>query len=100
MAVWASGHVHLPQGLAGTVNVQEELGGTCFVNVSAIDTGPFIGSQSRFLIFEEGSNQLLMRSRNHSLAGFDEGLDVVLTLDKPFVMPSGGEPLLIIAPEP
>ena len=76
--------------------MKENLGGTCFVNVSAIDTGPFMNSQSRFLIFEEGSNRLLKRSRNHSLGRFDEELDVILTLDKPFI--PGGEPSLIIAP--
>lgn len=96
VAVWASGHMHLPQGLPGTVSVRGELGGTCFVNVSAIDTGPFMASQSRFLIFEEGSDRLLIRSRNHSLGRFDQGLDIILTLDKPFVLP-GGEPSLIIA---
>ncbi len=97
VAVWASGHTHLSQGLPGTVNVQDKLGGTCFVNVSAIDTGPFGASQSRFLVFEEGSDRLLIRSRNHSLGRFDEGLDVVLTLGKPFAWP-GGEPSGIIAP--
>jgi len=95
VAVWASGHNHLPQGLPGTVSIQEELGGTCFVNVSAIDTGLFMNSQSRFLIFEEGSNQLLIRSRNHSLGRFDERLDLILPLDNPFVW-SGEEPLLMI----
>ena len=97
VAVWASGHTHLSQGLPGTVSIQEKLGGTCFVNVSAIDTGPFLSSQSRFLFFEEGSDRLLIRSRNHSFGRFDEELDIVLTLNKPFVL-SGGEPALIIAP--
>jgi hypothetical protein len=93
VAVWASGHNHLPQGLPGTVSVQGELGRTCFVNVSAIDSGPFTDSQSRFLIFEEGSDRLLIRSRNHHLGRFDEGLDVLLPLDKPFK--SGQGPAII-----
>ncbi|MFH0781884.1 MAG: metallophosphoesterase [Pseudomonadota bacterium] len=97
VAVWASGHVHLPQGLPGTVSIQKELGGTCFVNVSSIDTGPFMSSQSRFLIFEDGSDQLLIRSRNHSTGRFDEELDIFLHLDKPFAF-SGKESSLIFAP--
>lgn len=96
VAVWASGHIHLPQSLPGTVSVNEELGGTCFINVSSIDSGPFTDSQSRFLIFEEGSDRLLIRSRNHHLGRFDEGLDILLPLDKPFK--SGEGPSLIIAP--
>ena len=97
VAVWASGHTHLPQGMPGTVSIQENLGGTCFVNVSAIDTGLFMNSQSRFLYFQEGSDKLLIRSRNHSLGQFDAGLDIFLTLDKPFVF-SGQEPSAIITP--
>lgn len=97
VAVWASGHTHLPQGLPGTVTIQEDLGGTCFVNVSAIDTGPVMSSQSRFFFFQEGSDKLLIRSRNHSLGQFDAGLDIFLTLDKPFVF-SGQEPSLIVTP--
>ncbi len=97
VAVWASGHTHLSHGLPGTVIIQEKLGGTCFVNVSAIDTGPFLSSQSRFLFFEEGSDRLLIRSRNHSLGRFDEELDIVLTLNKPFVL-SNREPTHIFVP--
>jgi hypothetical protein len=97
VAVWASGHVHLPQALPGTVSIREELGGTCFVNVSAIDTGLLLDSQSRFLVFKEGSDTLLIRSRNHSRGLFDEGLDVTLHLDKPYA-PSNDEPSVIFPP--
>ncbi len=97
VAIWASGHTHLPQGLPGTVNVQETLGSTCFVNVSSIDTGPFMSSQSRFFFFQEGSSQVLIRSRNHSLGRFEEGLDRSVSLGKPFVFP-GKEPELFGLP--
>jgi predicted phosphodiesterase len=97
VAVWASGHTHLPQGLPGTINVEEALGSTCFINVSSIDTGPFMDSQSRFFIFREGSDKLLIRSRNHSRGAFDEDLDFVLSLPHPFVFPAG-EPRLILPP--
>ena len=97
VAVWASGHTHLPQGLPGTINIAADLGSTCFINVSSIDTGPFMDSQSRFFIFREGSDKLLIRSRNHSSGFFDEDLDFVLPLAKPFVFPDA-EPRLILSP--
>ncbi|KJS00246.1 MAG: hypothetical protein VR65_08935 [Desulfobulbaceae bacterium BRH_c16a] len=85
VAIWASGHSHLPQGLPGTVSLREEFGGTCFVNVSSIGEGPFMDSQSRFFIFEDGSDRVRIRSRNHSKGRFDRSLDLELRLDKPFV---------------
>lgn len=88
VAIWASGHSHLPHGLPGTVSVQRELGGTCFINVSSIDTRMLLASQSRFFIFREGADTVLIRSRNHGKGRFDAGLDVVLPLDRPF---AGGE---------
>ncbi len=97
VAVWASGHTHLPQGLPGTMSIKEDLGGTCFVNVSAIDTGSIMHSQSRFFFFQEGSDTLLIRSRNHSLGRFDAELDIFLTLDTPLVF-SDQEPSVIFAP--
>ncbi len=97
VAVWASGHTHLPQGLPGTMSIKEDLGGTCFVNVSAIDTGSIMHSQSRFFFFQEGSDTLLIRSRNHTLGRFDAELDIFLTLDKPLVF-SDQESSVIFAP--
>lgn len=98
VAVWASGHTHLPQGLSGTVSFQDVLGGTCFVNVSAINTSLFANSQSRFFYFREGSDRLLIRSRNHSQGRFDAALDVIVPLDKPFVF-SDQQPSSSSAPQ-
>lgn len=85
VAVWASGHTHLPQGLPGTVSRREDLGGTLFVNVSSIDEGFLLDSQSRFFYFEDGSERVVIRSRNHSKGRFDRDLDIELPLGKPFV---------------
>ena len=85
VAIWASGHSHLPQGLAGTVSIQEKLGGTCFVNVSSIDEGAILDSQSRFFVFEEGSDRVWIRSRNHTQGRFDKDLDIELHTGKSFV---------------
>jgi hypothetical protein len=85
VAIWAAGHNHLPHWLPGTVNRNEELGGTLFLNVSAIIEGTMNDSQSRFCWFTPGSNRVLIRSRNHQQGRFDPGLEVSLTLDKPFI---------------
>ena len=90
VAIWASGHTHLPQGLPGTVSRREELGGTLFVNVSSIDEGFLMDSQSRFFYFEDGSDKVVIRSRNHSKGRFDGDLDIELALGKPFVWQGDG----------
>jgi predicted phosphodiesterase len=94
VAIWASGHCHLPQGLAGTASIREKLGGTFFVNVSSIDEGLLLDSQSRFFIFEDGSDRVWIRSRNHSQGRFDGSLDVELRLDAPFIWKGEGPRVL------
>ena len=84
VALWASGHSHLPQRMAGTVNIEPQLGGTCFVNVSAIRDDSFMDSESRFLIFEENSDIAWLRSRNHSKQRFNPNLNIALKLNRPF----------------
>ncbi|MDK9706766.1 MAG: metallophosphoesterase [Desulforhopalus sp.] len=95
--VWASGHCHLPHWLPATVSIQEELGGTCFINVSAIQPGMLMDSQSRLFFFTEDSDTLLIRSRNHTAGRFQEGRDVVIRLSKPFVR-GEKEPRVISGP--
>jgi len=90
VAIWASGHTHLPQGLPGTVSRRENLGGTLFVNVSSIDEGFLMDSQSRFFYFENGSDKVVIRSRNHSKGRFDSDLDIKLALGKSFVWQGEG----------
>lgn len=90
VAVWASGHSHLPHGFRRTVHVNPDLGGTCFVNVSAIRDAAFKDSQSRILIFTEGSRTLWIRSRNHSTGRFNPEFDIAVELDRPFRGAGGG----------
>ena len=94
VTLWASGHSHLPQGFYRTSYVNPKLGGTCFVNVSAIRDAAFKDSQSRFLIFTEGSQTLWIRSRNHTTGRFDPRLDIALTLDRPFHEDENGPRIL------
>lgn len=95
--IWASGHCHLPHWLPGTVSIQEELGGTCFINVSAIQPGMLMDSQSRLFFFTEGSDTLIIRSRNHDTGRFQESRDVALRLSKPFAR-GDKEPRVINGP--
>jgi hypothetical protein len=94
VTLWASGHTHLPHRLPGTFACREELGGSCFINVSAIDAGGLGGSESRFLLFSEGSDRLLIRSRDHDRGRFSADLDIVVTLSRPFVYPEDQPHLL------
>jgi len=89
VALWASGHVHLPQGLSETVSIQKQLGGTFFVNVSCIYEDTLMDSQSRFFYFENGSDTVWIRSRNHTKGQFHTELDIPLQLDRPFVWDGG-----------
>jgi len=95
-AVWASGHSHLPHGLTGTVSSKKKFNNVYFVNVSSIGESFFKDSQSRFLLFEAGSNMLLLRSRNHTKNRFDSSLDHPISLKKPFVW--DGQPAKIFLP--
>lgn len=95
-AVWASGHSHLPQGLAGTVSSRQQFNKVYFVNVSSIGESFLQDSQSRFFIFEVGSNTLLLRSRNHTKNRFDSSLDYTISLEKPFLWE--GQPGKVLLP--
>ncbi len=95
-AVWASGHTHLPHGLTGTVTSKEQFNKVFFVNVSSIGESFYKDSQSRFFLFDVGSNSLLLRSRNHTKNRFDSSLDYTILLDKPFIW--DGQPAKILLP--
>ncbi len=89
VALWVSGHSHLPQQLSGTVSIQNNLGGTCFVNVASISDELFLDSESRFFYFKDGSDVVWIRSRNHSKKLFNTGLDIPISLGRSFSMSSG-----------
>lgn len=84
VALWVSGHSHLPQRLSGTVTVRKKLGGTCFINVSSISDESFLDSESRLFYFHVGSDVVWMRSRNHSKHEFNTLIDIPISLGKPF----------------
>jgi predicted phosphodiesterase len=89
VALWVSGHSHLPQVISGPSTANKNLGGTFFVNVGTIDDVSFLDSESRFFYFHDGSDVLWIRSRNHSKRLFNSGLDLKIPLGKPFSLGSG-----------
>jgi predicted phosphodiesterase len=85
VALWVSGHTHLPQRWLGSVSMSKKLGGTCFLNVSSISDESFLDSESRVLYFKSGSDVVWIRSRNHREQEFNPALDIALPLGKKFL---------------
>jgi predicted phosphodiesterase len=89
VALWVSGHNHLPQRLSGSGSVRNDLGGTCFINVSSISNELFLDSESRFFYFQDGSDVVWIRSRNHTKQLFNTDLDIQIPLGKSFSLSRG-----------
>ena len=89
VALWVSGHSHLPQVISGPSTANKDLGGTFFVNVGSIDDVSLLDSESRFFYFHDGSEVVWIRSRNHSKHLFNTDLDMKVPLGKPFSLSSG-----------
>ena len=89
VALWVSGHTHLPQVISGPTTTNKDLGGTFFVNVGSINDESLLDSESRFFYFHEGSDVVWIRSRNHSDRSFNTSLDIKIPLGKSFSLRSG-----------
>lgn len=89
VALWVSGHSHLPQVISGPSTANKDLGGTFFINVGSINDELFLDSESRFFYFHDGSDVLWIRSRNHSKQLFNSDLDLKIPLGKRFSSGSG-----------
>lgn len=75
--LWLNGHVHMNHGYAcGRIKTQEDLNSTSFINVASISQAKYIKSHSCILIFKNGSDQVLVRSRSHRDKRF---LDHIIT---------------------
>lgn len=97
VALWLSGHSHLPHGLSGTIAVNKNLNDTCFINVSSISRDSLLDSQSRFLLFTQGERKIWIRSRNHSKKQFESRLNIPLFMQKPFEWDGSGPKLILPA---
>jgi len=89
VALWVSGHNHLPQVISGPATANKDLGGTFFVNVGSISDELFLDSESRFFYFHGGSDVVWIRSRNHSKRLFNTDLDIQIPLGRSFSLSSG-----------
>ena len=89
VALWVSGHTHVPQVISGPSTANKDLGGTFFVNVGSINDQSILDSESRFFYFHEGSDVVWMRSRNHSERSFNTSLDIKIPLGRSFSLGSG-----------
>ncbi len=82
--MWLNGHIHVPHWFKGTVGRIEELGSTIFVSVGTIRTEG-LGlkpSESRIISFVCGSDEVLIRSRNHTKQKYTVQHDSVFKLSK------------------
>lgn len=85
--LWLSGHLHLPHAIMNNIVEKDEFDGTIFVHISSIRP-EFIGlkeSESRVLTFACGSDQVLIRSRNHEDGVFVPNHDRVFQLSKKYI---------------
>jgi len=94
IALWVSGHSHIPQFISGPSTTNKDLGGTFFVNVGSISDEYILDSESRFFYFHDGSNVVWVRSRNHSKQSFSTDLDMKIPLGKTFLLGNGKQELL------
>ena len=81
--LWLNGHNHVPHWFPYDVSRVAELGGTVFVNVSAIRKEFMKHSESRILEFRCGSDQVVIRSRDHTKERFNDRLERRFDLSKP-----------------
>ena len=89
VALWVSGHSHLPHVISGPGTANKDLGGTYFVNVASISNDLFFDSESRLFYFHDGSDVLWIRSRNHTKQLFNTDLDIQIPLGRSFSSGSG-----------
>ncbi len=85
--LWLSGHLHLPHSIMNNIVEKDKFEGTIFVHISSIRP-ELIGikeSESRVLTFACGSDQVLIRSRNHEDGVFVPNHDRVFQLSKKYI---------------
>lgn len=68
--VWLCGHMHLAHSLKGSMRNAPDLNNTLFINISTIRGNSFKDPESFILFLKNDSDQLQIRSRNHSKREF------------------------------
>ncbi|MCU0821392.1 MAG: metallophosphoesterase [Spirochaetes bacterium] len=91
--IWLCGHAHIPHWIDSRINIKKRLGGTLFINVSAIRGNFFKNPESDILIFKKGSDIVQVKSRDHEDAEFDGWLGIDFRLSRKFEW-DGKEPVM------
>ena len=82
--IWICGHTHLPSYMNDKWRIAPELGGTLFINVSAIRKSFLNSIESNFIILKKGRDQALVRTRNHEKGRYLSSRDILHKLGKKF----------------
>ncbi len=91
--MWLCGHMHLPHWVNTRVRIRENLGGTIFLNVSFIRGNILKNPESNILIFKKGSDNVLIRSRDHEEEEYNDWMDLLFKLSHGFEW-DGNEPVM------
>ncbi|MGQ9842962.1 MAG: metallophosphoesterase family protein [Spirochaetota bacterium] len=83
--IWISGHIHMPVWLKQNSRFAPEFGNILFINVCGIRKDPTMNVESRMFFFQEGSNNLLIRLRNHESESYAACFDINVKLRYPFI---------------
>ncbi|MCX8122804.1 MAG: metallophosphoesterase [Spirochaetes bacterium] len=82
--IWVSGHIHMPAWLRQNSRIAPEFGNILFINVCGIRKDPTTNVESRIFFFQEGSDKVLIRLRDHESEAFKSSYDINITLRHPF----------------
>jgi len=82
--IWISGHIHMPVWLQQNSRFAPEFGNILFINVCGIRKDPTMNVESRMFFFQEGSNKLLIRLRDHESESYKTSYDINVKLRHPF----------------
>ncbi len=88
--IWICGHTHLPGYWRDKWRIVPELGGTLFINVSAIRKSFINNIESYFIYFRKGFDHALIRLRNHEQGDFIPAHDIIFKLSHPFSWDGSG----------
>ena len=83
--IWISGHIHMPVWLHQNSRFAPEFGNILFINVCGIRKDPTMNVESRMFFFQEGSNKLLIRLRDHESESYKTSYDINVKLRHPFI---------------
>lgn len=84
VALWISGHTHLPGFIWERYTSPPSYRGTTFINISAIRKSIFNDIESNLIYFFKGKDKALIRRRDHEKGNFVRSLEIEVPLGRPF----------------